>query len=225
MIAYVPARLGSKRIKYKNIRKVNGKPLICYVIENLQKLKFIEKICVSTESKKIIKIIKHLNVVTNGLRSKKLADDKTNFIDLIKEDLGRFVDNIDDQDILFVLPTAILITQNIFRDAYNIYKKKKPDVLMSCTYNNPFFSLVLKKNNWKPLFKNKIHFNTQDLPKSIIDSGSFYFFNFKKIKKFDSLKNVKKLEPYILKNKNSLDLDYLEDFDELKFKASILYNT
>ena len=50
MIAYIPARLGSKRIKHKNIKKLNGKPLIVYVIENLKKLKFISKICVSTES-------------------------------------------------------------------------------------------------------------------------------------------------------------------------------
>ena len=70
MIAYIPARLGSKRIKQKNIKKLNGKPLIAHVIENLKKLKFIEKICVSTESNKIKKIVTKYNVITLKLRKK-----------------------------------------------------------------------------------------------------------------------------------------------------------
>ena len=37
MIAYIPARLGSKRIKHKNIKKLNGKPLIAYSIQHALK--------------------------------------------------------------------------------------------------------------------------------------------------------------------------------------------
>ena len=219
MIAYIPARLGSKRIKHKNIKKLNGKPLIVYVIENLKKLKFISKICVSTESNKIAKIVKNYGVTVLNPRKKKLADDKTNFIDLIKKDLGRFLFNdVKDKEVLFVLPTAVLITSHIFKDAYKKYKKYKPDVLMSCNNCNPFFSLIVKNKKWKPLFKNKIQLNTQDLPRSVVDAGSFYFFNYEKIRRFSSLKNVGHLEPYILPIKNSLDLDNLSDFDHLKFK-------
>ena len=219
MIAYIPARLGSKRIKQKNIKKLNGKPLIAHVIENLKKLKFIEKICVSTESNKIKKIVTKYNVITLKLRKKKLADDKTNFIDLIKKDLGRFINkNSKNKDVLFVLPTAVLINTQIYNKAYAQYRKKKPDVLMSCDYINPFFSLVLKRKRWKPLFENHIHTNTQNLPKSIIDAGSFYFFNYEIIKKFNSLKNVDYLEPYMLPSKYSVDLDEENDFENLKFK-------
>ena len=126
MIAYIPARLGSKRIKQKNIKKLNGKPLIAHVIENLKKLKFIEKICVSTESNKIKKIVTKYNVITLKLRKKKLADDKTNFIDLIKKDLGRFINkNSKNKDVLFVLPTAVLINTQIYNKAYAQYRKKK----------------------------------------------------------------------------------------------------
>ena len=218
MIAYIPARLGSKRIKYKNIKKLDGKPLIIHVIKNLKKLSFIEKICVSTESSKIAKIVKKYDVTLMERRDPKLADDKTNFMDLIKKDLGRFVKNTKDKEVLFVLPTAVLIQSNIFKKAYQEYLKKKPDVLMSCNYSNPFFALVKKNKKWKPLFRKKIYLNTQDLPESVIDAGSFYFFNYNNIKKFSSLKNVSHLEPFILPKSESQDLDNLSDLYELKHK-------
>ena len=58
IICVIPARGGSKRIKNKNIKFINGKPVISYVIQNLKKLKFINEIYVSTNSIKIQKIVK-----------------------------------------------------------------------------------------------------------------------------------------------------------------------
>lgn len=219
MIAYIPARLGSKRVKFKNIKKLGGKPLIIHVIENLKKLEFVENICVSTESKKIANIVNKYNVTLLEPRDISLADDKTNFMNLIKKDLGRFLPKSKkDKNVLFVLPTAALVRSHLYKEAYKEYIKKKPDVLMSCNYINPFFSLIKKNNRWKPLFKKKILLNTQDLPASVTDAGSFYFFNYDKIKKFSSLKDVDHLEPFILPKNQSQDLDNLSDFYDLKFK-------
>ena len=54
-LAIIPARLGSKRIKQKNIKSFFGKPMIYYPISALKKANFFNKIFVSTESKKIEK--------------------------------------------------------------------------------------------------------------------------------------------------------------------------
>ena len=54
----IPARGGSKRIKNKNIKKFKSKPIIYYTIENAIKSKLFNKIHVSTDSKKIEKIVK-----------------------------------------------------------------------------------------------------------------------------------------------------------------------
>ena len=43
MIAYIPARKGSKRIKNKNILKIGKQPLIEIVVRKLNKLSFIKK--------------------------------------------------------------------------------------------------------------------------------------------------------------------------------------
>ena len=39
MIAIIPARSGSKRIKNKNIKLFKGKPIIYWVINELKKIK------------------------------------------------------------------------------------------------------------------------------------------------------------------------------------------
>jgi CMP-N-acetylneuraminic acid synthetase len=44
IIAFIPARSGSKSIKDKNIKILNGKPLIAWSIQTCLKSKFIEKL-------------------------------------------------------------------------------------------------------------------------------------------------------------------------------------
>ena len=57
ILIFIPARLGSKRIKDKNIRKIKGKPLIYWTIRYAKKfLKSDEDIIVSSDSKIIQKI-------------------------------------------------------------------------------------------------------------------------------------------------------------------------
>ena len=54
IIAHIPARHGSKRVKLKNLKKINDKPLIYYSIKNLKKSK-IKEFYINTDSKKIAK--------------------------------------------------------------------------------------------------------------------------------------------------------------------------
>lgn len=58
VIAIIPARSNSKRLKNKNIYPVWGKPMIYWAIEAAKKSKFIKTVYVSSESEKILKIIK-----------------------------------------------------------------------------------------------------------------------------------------------------------------------
>jgi len=216
MIAYIPARSGSKRIKNKNFVKIDKKALIIHVIDNLKKVRELKKICVSTDSLKIKKILENYKVHVGNLREKNLSNDKANFMDLVKKDLKRY--SKDNEDIFFILPTAILINYKIIKKAISIYKKYKPDILMSCTNTNPYFSIIKKNEKWKPLFKKEIFKNTQDLKKTVIDAGCFYIFNKKKINKYKSFKDVNFLIPFLINKNISVDVDINEDLDELKMK-------
>ena len=54
ILAIIPCRSGSKKLKNKNILKIENKHLIYYSIYLAKKCKFIDKIVVSTDSKKKI---------------------------------------------------------------------------------------------------------------------------------------------------------------------------
>lgn len=76
IVAIIPARLGSKGLKNKNIRKLNGKELIYYAIKDAKNSKFINEVVVSTDSLKIKKISEKYGASVPFLRSKKLSGDK-----------------------------------------------------------------------------------------------------------------------------------------------------
>jgi len=80
------ARGGSKGVPRKNIRPINGKPLLAYTIEEALKSKFINKYVVSTEDKEIAAVAREYGAdVIN--RPEELADDDTPSIDAIKHAL------------------------------------------------------------------------------------------------------------------------------------------
>ena len=62
ILAVIPARAGSISVKDKNIRKLNGKTLIEIAYKCLKKIKGIDKVILSTDSKKYAKIASKFNL-------------------------------------------------------------------------------------------------------------------------------------------------------------------
>ena len=83
LLAIIPARSGSKRIKNKNIKNFLGKPLIAYAISHAKKIPFVDRVVVDTDSQKILSIAKKYGAETPYLRPRKLASDKAQVIDAI----------------------------------------------------------------------------------------------------------------------------------------------
>ena len=54
IVCIIPARSGSKGIKNKNIINLKGKPLIYWTIKLAKKVKFFDRVIVSTNSKKYL---------------------------------------------------------------------------------------------------------------------------------------------------------------------------
>ena len=55
-LAIIPARIGSRRILKKNIRKLDGVPILSYTIRAAISSKIFDKIHVSTDSEEVINI-------------------------------------------------------------------------------------------------------------------------------------------------------------------------
>ena len=90
---FIPARSGSKGIKNKNIKIINGKPLIFYSIALALKTRGIAKVIFSSDSKKYIKLAKKFGCNNFHIRSKKLSNDKASefsvFRDFIRNEIKK----------------------------------------------------------------------------------------------------------------------------------------
>ena len=58
ILGIIPARGGSKKVPKKNIKLLNGKPLIYYTINEAIKSKYIDRLILSTDDKEIARLSK-----------------------------------------------------------------------------------------------------------------------------------------------------------------------
>lgn len=109
ILAVVPARGGSKGLPEKNIKPLQGKPLICWTLDSARRSRYIDKVFVSTDSSKIADICKKYGVDVPTLRPAELAEDYTPSADVmiytldLLEELGETYDYL-----LLLEPTSPL---------------------------------------------------------------------------------------------------------------------
>ena len=75
ILAVIPARSGSKSVKDKNIRTVNGKPMLAYSIEHAKQSKYINRVIVSTDSQSYADIAKEYGAEIPFIRPAEYATD------------------------------------------------------------------------------------------------------------------------------------------------------
>jgi len=88
VLALIPARSGSKSIKDKNIREINGKPMLAYSIEHGLKSKYVTRVIVSTDSGKYAEIARQYGAETPFLRPEEFAGDTSLDIEVFEHALN-----------------------------------------------------------------------------------------------------------------------------------------
>lgn len=75
ILAIIPARSGSKGVIHKNIRDLNGKPLVAYSIQHALKSKLINRVIVSTDSKEYAEIAREYGAEVPFIRPEHISGD------------------------------------------------------------------------------------------------------------------------------------------------------
>ena len=126
-VVVVPARLGSNRVKAKNLRLLNGKPLIEYILDTLKDTQFLTDIYINSESD-YFKIIADRNFVNFYKRPPELATSKS----LIDEYIYNFIINENAAYLAVVNPTSPFISSSHLDDAWSYFIENDFDTLLSC---------------------------------------------------------------------------------------------
>ena len=195
-LIFIPARSGSKRIKNKNIRKINGKPLIYWTIKYAKKYSKNEDILVSSDSS-IIKKLSTKEKIKFLKRPKRLSGDNANVY-------------------FAVVHTSPIRPKNMISDGIKILKKNKNFqnlIHLEKTYYK--LGSLSKQNEWQPLYDYTAR--GQDITNQYRPSGCLFLYlrkDFENFKKFMKRKNY----GFIQKKKiETVNIDNEEDFIKLKF--------
>jgi len=147
VVAMIPARFGSKRIPKKNIRLLNGTPLISYIIRAAKEADCFDEIYVNSESDIIGEIAENEGVTFYKRPSQLSTDGATN--DHFTED---FLNNTECDVVVQVLPTSPFITAEEIKEFTQTMVDTEADTLISvsnqqieCVYQGTAVNFDQKK--------------------------------------------------------------------------------
>jgi len=220
ILAVIPARSGSKSVKDKNIRKINGKPMLAYSIEHGKKSKYINRILVSTDSEEYAEIARMYGAETPFIRPSEYATDTALDYDVFQHCLTYLKENEGyEADIVVQLrPTyPIRNVEDIDRMIELLQKDKDADSVRSIAPAKEIpYKMWLKQENgvMKPLMtdiRECYNMPRQELPKVYYQNACIDVFRGNVVLEKHSMSGDKILG---YEMKHNYDIDTEEEFQK-----------
>lgn len=216
LLAVIPARGGSKGVPRKNIRELNGKPLIAYTILAALNSNIFDKVMVSTDDIEIAEISAKYGAEVPFLRPANIAGDFVSTDAVVIHALHYYLkQEIEFDSVCKLQPTSPLRTAKHLQESYTQYRNSKTDYMVSvckCEHT-PLWSLTLDEKGYLDNFiqgeqKEGIR---QVLPDYYRLNGSIYWAKVEKYLQTGDFCGGKFLA-YIMDQESSIDIDSEKDF-------------
>jgi CMP-N,N'-diacetyllegionaminic acid synthase len=218
ILAIITARGGSKGVPKKNIRPLNGKPLIAYSIEAAKRSRYIDRVVISTDSEEIADIAVLHGAEILFLRPAQYSTDESP----VWEAIVHALQWIEEHERKTYSTFCLLQPTSPFRKSQHIdcafdkfFSVKTADSLISIceSSKSPFWSQIISSDGLlHPLIESKEQYNRrQDLPKTYDINGAIYISKtefYRRMKSF--LKG--KTTFFVMERDSSLDIDTELDF-------------
>lgn len=215
VLVVIPARGGSKGIPYKNIKPLNGKPLICYSIDVARQYTTDDNICVTTDDDKIIQVVEDYGLKVPFKRPDYLATDTCGSNEVIQHAYKFFTDKGYHYDAIILLqPTSPFRKLSFIREAVALYDDNIDMVTSVCPAAcNPYY------DGYEETAEGLLHISKgdgniarrQEAPSVWQLNGSIYVINPKSLmgKGMGKFTRIKK---YAMSEIYSVDIDNMLDW-------------
>jgi CMP-N-acetylneuraminic acid synthetase len=213
IIVIIPARGGSKGIIRKNLKKINGKPLLAYPIEAALKIKEIDRIIVSTEDEEISNTAKEFGAEVPFIRPKELSGDRVLTVTVLQHAIEwlKEYENYETEIVILLYATSPMITSDKIREGIGkIRNKKDVDSVVSVCKDD--------KYHWKEEHgKLKRHYPLEVKPRQMMipllrENGALYI-----VRKETMIKTKRyiggNIEYILMNEKDSWDIDTEDDLE------------
>ena len=219
MIAIIPARGGSKGLPGKNIRPLNGKPLIAYAVEEGLKAKHIDRVIISTDDEEIARIAVEYGAELPFMRPAELATDTAMAVDnyiytinRLEKEGGKPIESF-----VVLQPTSPLRIAEDIDGAVDLFEQKGADSVVSyCREAHPvtWHKYLDEEGRFVNIFEDTLK-NRQDNRVSYYPNGAVYVFKTSIIRQRKYFTD--KSYAYIMPKTRSVDIDFIEDFEYAEF--------
>jgi len=210
ILAIIPARAGSRGIPNKNIRIINGHPLVYYAIRNALNSHYITDVIVSTDSHDVKIIATQMGVKVHWRDARLCADNVT--LDAVIYDA---IPKDQDWDYIVTMqPTSPTLQVGTLDNAIQYAIDNDTDTLISAI-NAPHLSWGEKDGKKVPNYKERL--NRQYLPPCYMETGAFVIS--KRGVVTEKTRIGEKVDVFEVSEDEAVDVDTFED---LRTVASLL---
>ena len=179
-VAFIPVRGGSKSIPLKNIKPINGKPLVYWTVKAACESNYIDVVYVSTESENIRRVINEIK-----LQNDSVCFNKLNIIDRSVESASdtastefvmlEFAGKYDFDNICLIQATSPMLKSSDIDNGFKLFNSDETDSVLSVVRQKRF--------NWSTDDNGFVHplnydlFNRprrQEFDGYLVENGAFY---------------------------------------------------
>jgi CMP-N,N'-diacetyllegionaminic acid synthase len=221
----VAARSGSKSVPHKNIRLLNGLPLLAYRIKSALKSDYPESVWISTDSEEYAQLAKSNGAEVPFLRPFELAQDHSNSVDVVLHAMNYAKENNFEFDFIGLLePTSPFISAQQLNDAIRqLASTAEAHAIVAVKESRPNTIFIQDEAPYLDILAGKIaqlsKIGRQEFKKQITPSGGFY------IAKWDEFLNnksfyTKRTLAFLVNEISALEIDEPIDFLFADFIAS-----
>lgn len=227
ILVVIPARGGSKGIPHKNIKPLNGKPLICYSIDIARQIVCDEDICVTTDDDEIIKVVEDYGLHVPFKRPAELATDTCGSNEVIQHAYTFYENQGLHYDIILLLqPTSPFRQVDDVKACVSKYSPNK-DMVVSVkpASANPYYDIYEEDEHGNLMISkgDGTIVRRQEAPKCYEYNGAVYVINPRSLMTI-GMPNFKKVGFVEMDEIHSLDLDTILDwkYAELLIKDNLI---
>lgn len=208
VVAIIPARGGSKGIPRKNIRLLNGKPLISYAIEVAKKSSLIDKVVVSTDDAEISNIARQYGAEVL-MRPDNISNDEVPLDPVIHYTVEKLEEDLEENyDIVVTIqPTSPLLSLVTLENVIQKIIKENYDTVLT-GLDDRHLSWRLEEDKFIPNFKERK--NRQYLPGEFRESGAVFATKRKYITPTNRMGET--ITIYVVGSEESIDIDSYTDW-------------
>jgi len=224
ILGVITARGGSKGIPGKNIKLLDGKPLIAYTIEAARASRFLTRCIVSTDYEEIANVSKKYGADVPFLRPAELSQDKSTSMVVVQHALRWLKENqAEDYDYLMILqPTSPLRTAQDIDGCIQKIIETDADSVMSMMELENFALEKIKRieNDIILPFDDSNREGKQSTPRQLLDkayrrNSAIYLTRTDLIMQGDLFGKISR--PYIMPLDRSVDINEPSDLELVEF--------